>query len=191
MKAVTEPVFDPRYDPDTCNFNWQSLAAVQCAIPDELHYWLALPSSLTQALRQRSDAFSVEVLDQRHVSLTLPIDGFSDLLGPCPMFSRKVLLKHGAIPWVAAHTLIPERSLERGGLEQLTQLANQPLGELLFATPGVTKDNLQVCATERGWGRRARYLLNHQPLLVSEFFLPELIAYEHERLTLLHQAHPT
>jgi len=187
---VTEPVFNPRFDPDTCNFNWQSLSAAQRAIPDELRYWLALPTSLTQALKRRSNAFSVEVLEQRRVSLALPIDGFDERLGPCPMFSRKVLLKHGNTPWVAAHTLIPERSLAQG-LEQLTQLANRPLGELLFATPGVSKDHQQVCATDQGWGRRARYLLNHQPLLVSEFFLPELIAYEHKRLILLRQAHPT
>ena len=186
MTAVTEPAFDP----DTCKFNWHSLVDAQRAIPEELRYWLTLPTSLTQALRLRSDVFTVEVLEQRRVSLALPIDGFSDGLGPCPMFSRKVLLKHGDTAWVAAHTLIPERSLD-GGLRQLTQLANQPLGELLFANPGVSKGHLQVCATDRGWGRRARYLLNHQPLLVSEFFLPELIDYEHKRLTLLHQAHPT
>jgi chorismate--pyruvate lyase len=63
----------------------------------------------------------------------------------------------------------------------LTQLENKPLGELLFSTPGVTKDHQQVCQTETGWGRRARYLLKNQPLLVSEFFLPALIRHEHER----------
>jgi len=99
-----------------------------------------------------------------------------------------VLLKNGETPWVAAHTLVPETSIQHG-LGQLTRLNNKPLGELLFSTPGVSKDHLQTCITPQGWGRRARYLLNHQPLLVSEFFLPELIKYEHQRLTTLHKTH--
>ena len=190
MKAVTDSVFDNNLDPDTCSYDWQALAAAESALPSELRYWLTLPTSLTQALKLRADDFSVEVLEQCQISLALPIDGFHDKQAPCPMFSRKVLLKQGDTPWVAAHTLIPVSSLA-GGLEQLTQLADKPLGELLFATPGARKDHLQVCTTGQGWGRRARYHLHHQPLLVSEFFLPELILYEHKRLTLLHQTHST
>lgn len=187
---MTDPAFATNFDPDTRNYHWQALAAVDSDLPTTLRYWLTLPTSLTQALKLRADNFSVQVLEQRQISLALPIDGFHDQQAPCPMFSRKVLLKQGDTPWVAAHTLIPVSSLA-GGLEQFTQLANKPLGELLFATPGVHKDHLQVCSAGHVWGRRTRYLLHHQPLLVSEFFLPELILYEHKRLTSLRQTHST
>ncbi|MFT7418510.1 MAG: chorismate-pyruvate lyase, partial [Reinekea sp.] len=93
MKAVTDSVFDNNLDPDTCSYDWQGLAAAESALPSELRYWLTLPTSLTQALKQRADDFSVEVLEQRQISLALPIDGFHDKQAPCPMFSRKVLLK--------------------------------------------------------------------------------------------------
>lgn len=89
-----------------------------------------------------------------------------------------------------AHTLVPEHSLEHG-LEQLTRLNDRPLGELLFTTPGVTKDHLQVAETPIGWGRRACYRLQGQPLMVTEFFLDDLIRYEHQRLTTLSETDPT
>lgn len=166
--------------PDTRSYRWQAIKVVKKSIPEAFRPWVHLPGSLTKALRERSDAFSVEVLEQAHIFVSLPIDGFENRDGPTGYFSRKVLLKHHDTPWVAAHTLIPETSL-RHGLSQLTQLENKPLGELLFSTQGVSKDHLQACETDDGWGRRARYLLHQQPLLVSEFFLPALIEHEHAR----------
>lgn len=167
-------------DPDTRHHRWQPLAQIKTAIPEDYRHWVVRPGSLTRALKERSDRFHVKVLDQSHLYIALPIDGFDNHSGPCGYFSRKVLLMHGDTPWVAAHTLVPETSL-RHGLRQLTKLEEKPLGELLFSSPGVVKDHQQACQTENGWGRRARYLLKQQPLLVSEFFLPALVEYEHNR----------
>lgn len=153
---------------------------MKATIPEDYRLWINQPGSLTRALKARSDQFRVKVLDQSHLYVSVPIEGFDSHGGTCAFFSRKVLLMHGDIPWVAAHTLVPETSLSHG-LRQLTRLEDKPLGELLFSTPGVRKDNQQVCQTETGWGRRARYLLKNQPLLVSEFFLPALVEYEHNR----------
>lgn len=165
------------FNPDTQLFHWEPISQIEIRIPDEFLYWIMLPGSLTQALKSRSDHFSVTVLEQSYVTLYDPPSCISTQSRSCRFFSRKVRLNHHETPWVAAHTLVPETSL-LNGLEQLTQLKNKPLGELLFSTPGVTKDTLQACKTSVGWGRRARYLLNNQPLLVSEFFLPDLINYE-------------
>ena len=167
-------------DPDTRHHRWHDIARIRAEIPEAYRAWIHLPGSLTKALRERSEKFSVDVLAQEHLYLSTPLDGFEGRSGPVAYFSRKVLLKHGDIPWVAAHTLIPETSL-RNGLSQLTKLENKPLGELLFTASGVHKDMLQACQTESGWGRRARYHLHQQPLLVTEFFLPELIKHEHKR----------
>lgn len=172
-------------NPDTCQHNWQALTDIKARIPADYLPWVTLPGSLTQALRDRSDAFSVQVLEQHYVSVSLAIPGFENPDGAERCFSRKVLLMHNATPWVAAHTLVPEKSLQNG-LDALTQLENKPLGELLFSTQGVRKDHLQACQTPFGWGRRARYVLQQQPLLVSEFFLPALMNYERNRLIALH-----
>jgi chorismate--pyruvate lyase len=173
------------FDPDTRLQRWHAVSQVKSSIPEAFRMWINLPGSLTRALRERTDDFSVEVLEQKHVILSLPIEGFESRTGAQGYFSRKVVLKSGTTHWVAAHTLVPETSL-RNGLGQLTKLENKPLGELLFSTKGVTKDHLQACETTNGWGRRARYLLNKQPLLVSEYFLPELIAHEHKRISSLY-----
>jgi len=174
------------FNADIFAYKWHDLPLIHSKIDEPYRYWVNLRGSLTQALRRRSDHFSVSVLEQEHIILSQPINGLSTRTGPLAYFSRKVLLMHGETPWVAAHTLVPETSIQNG-LGQLTKLENKPLGELLFSTPGVSKDHLQVCKLPTGWGRRARYLLNHQPLLVSEFFLPDLINYEKQRNTPLHK----
>jgi len=172
-------------DPDTRHHRWHPISQIKADIPDGYRYWINLPGSLTKALKERTDKFSVQILAQEHIFLSSPIEGFERRSGAVGYFSRKVLLKHGDTPWVAAHTLVPETSI-RHGLGQLTKLENKPLGELLFSTPGVHKDLLQACETEQGWGRRARYILNQQPLLVTEFFLPDLIEHELKRITTLY-----
>lgn len=167
----------PAIELDTQHYTWHSQQRMFANIPERYRFWLQLSGSLTKALKQRSNQFNVEVIEEKHLYLSLALDGFEHRNGTQRWFSRKVLLKHGEMPWVAAHTLVPQSSLDNG-LNQLTRLENKPLGELLFATSGVSKDHEQFCQTQNGWGRRARYLLKQQPLLVSEYFLPELIAYE-------------
>ncbi|EAR09330.1 chorismate--pyruvate lyase family protein [Reinekea blandensis] len=172
-------------DPDTRHHRWQPLNPARTSIPPAYRHWVTMPGSLTKALKARSDQFRVQVLDQSHIYVSLPIEGFTEHSGPCACFSRKVLLMHGNTPWVAAHTLVPESSL-RHGLRQLTRLEDKPLGELLFSSSDVRKDHEQVCQTDDSWGRRARYLLHQQPLLVSEFFLPALVDYEQNRALTLY-----
>lgn len=182
---LTAPVTTLIDDPDTRHHRWQALSPARASVPSHYRQWITLPGSLTKALKERTPRFRVKVLDQAHIYVSLPIEGFTEQTGPCACFSRKVLLMDGETPWVAAHTLVPERSL-RHGLRQLTRLEDKPLGELLFSSPDVRKDHQQVCQTQEGWGRRARYLLNQQPLLVTEFFLPALVDYEHNRTLTLY-----
>jgi chorismate--pyruvate lyase len=80
-------------------------------------------------------------------------------------------------------------------LRHLRQFGTQPLGQLLFNTPGMQRnpfeiaqilpaqlppaarsmdrDNLKLnTQSEPAWGRRSRFTLYHKPLVVSEIFLP-------------------
>lgn len=164
---------------DTRQHDWQPLEKIAAKVPAHYLYWLNLPGSLTKALKTRSDDFNVEVISESFINDSLQFNGFEQATSQ-RWFSRMVLLKSGQITWVAAHTLVPQSSLN-GGLNQLTELNNKPLGELLFSSSEVIKDHQQICQTNSGWGRRARYQLHQQPLLVSEYFLPELIDYEQKR----------
>lgn len=183
LKLTRTRVTSLNFDPDIRHYDWQPVQSVP-EIPQAYRYWIELPGSLTQALRQRSRQFSVQVQDERSLALS-PAPA---LLNPGAdtevCWSRKVRLCDGATPWVAAHTLIRQSSL-RQGLDELTRLNDRPLGELLFTTPGVTKDSLEVAQTPVGWARRSRYWLEGHPLLVAEFFLDELLHYEHQRLAAL------
>ncbi len=168
---------------DTQLYSWQDAAETE--VPEQYRYWVNLEGSLTEALRERADDFSVSLIAQENLDIVWPADSNNPPVG---CFSRKVLLMNQATPWVAAHTLIPHFSLNNG-LEALTKLENKPLGELLFASPNVRKTQRQVCKTSTGWARRALYFLHEQPLLVSEFFLSGLIEHERQRDPSLFETH--
>lgn len=106
---------------------------------------------------------------------------------------RQVLLMCGRQPWVFARTVIPVSSL-RGKLQQLTCLGTRPLGEVLFADPGMRRGMVELAEILPGqavfaaatthtrhqpvsiWGRRSVFWLSDKPLLVSEVFLPDFPA---------------
>ena len=164
----------PIFDLDTRCHQWQTPATYTKPIPDTYRHWLFLPGSLTKALQQCSDAFSVQVLSEERFVTSQSIFGLADQGEETEYFSRKVALKNHQTPWVMAHTLIPQSSLQQG-LQELTRLQSRPLGELLFADPQVKKDNNQITLFDNIWGRRSRYWLQGLPLMVTEYFLPELI----------------
>ena len=105
---------------------------------------------------------------------------------------RQVRLRCDTQPWVFARTVIPLPSLQ-GELRRLALLGTRPLGEVLFADPGMAREPLEVARitprhrlytmamTEQEkrvgaiWGRRSVFRFRGKPLLVSEFFLPTLL----------------
>ncbi len=141
--------------------------------------WLRDPGSLTRILKARSGGeFAVQVLNEAWV--TIADGGLRQQFGPVaaehPFWSRQVILQGRHEPWVMAHTLIPQHSLQ-GKLEQLLALSNQPLGEFLFSQPGLSRAGLEVTPGGEGsWGRRSLFQLHSKPIMVAEFFLPALLA---------------
>lgn len=176
-RAAPEPADMRQYD-------WYDLSTVPDQPSTDWRYWLQLPGSLTQALRDRTPAFSVRVLAEGELTLETPLAAFTEQADACHCWSRQVALCHGDTPWVLAHTLVTRASLN-GSLSALSQLKTRPLGELLFTTPGVRKDQQQITRTQDGWGRRTRYWLHGAPVLVAEFFMEALLSHEHQRLTAL------
>jgi chorismate--pyruvate lyase len=163
-------------------FDWYALDSMTDQLPAVWRYWVQLPGSLTRALQDRSDAFSVQVLAEENLLLDTPLKAFAGQAEQSACWSRQVALCDNKTPWVMAHTLVTQASLA-GQLQALTGLNNRPLGELLFTTPGVYKDQLEITRTRDGWGRRARYWLHDCPVLVAEFFMDALLRDEHQRLS--------
>lgn len=167
---------------------WHSRAQLRRGVVSApLRDWLLEPGSLTRRLRACCDGqFHVQVLSQK---LQRPHRSEAQALRrPAHELAlvRQVLLCCDTREWVYARTVIPLPSL-RGGLQGLTRLGNRPLGELLFADPGMQRGPIEVSPlrgalpgqshlheTDSSWGRRSVFTLWGQPLLVSEFFLPAL-----------------
>ena len=170
---------------------WQSSQRLRRALlPDDWRSWLLEPGSLTQRLRHCCGGrFHVELLGQQ---LQRPLRDEAEALGRPPhelALVRQVRLCCDDAPWVFARTVIPLPSLN-SGLKRLDQLGSRPLGELLFSDPGMQRSIVEVSRLWPGhplhplsgaapdtplWGRRSVFTLYRCPLLVSEFFLPQLL----------------
>jgi chorismate--pyruvate lyase len=103
---------------------------------------------------------------------------------------REVLLHIGDTPLVLARTVLPEHTI-RIAHRNLSHLGTRPLGEVIFAYPDLelrqryfsqaapscwsTAIQNQFQIEPAIWGRRTLYAIHHQPLLVSEFFLPAML----------------
>jgi len=171
---------------------WQSCRRLRRqALPQQWRHWLLDHSSLTRRLQSAcGEGFRVELIAQR---MATPMLSEARALGRPPTeiaLVRQVHLLCGETPWVFARTVIPLPSLN-GGLRRLAVLGNRPLGAVLFADPKMQRTPVEVARIDprhrlyrmsggRGspgapiWGRRSVFYLHHNPLLVSEFFLPEL-----------------
>jgi chorismate--pyruvate lyase len=106
---------------------------------------------------------------------------------------REVVLHAGGRPVVLAHSIAAWRDLS-GTWRGLRGLGSRPLAEALFTDPLVSRGPLEFVRIDsrhplgrrarqvfgRGlpvlWARRSRFLKRGRPLLVTEVFLPELLA---------------
>ena len=168
--------------------HWRNRAqSFASALSPDVADWLFDPSSLTARLiRHCHGQFSVNVLSQQYQSPKL---GEKAVLGMRLRESaliREVHLLCDDHPVVYARTVIPVTTLV-GPQRRLAHLGNKPLGAVLFADPTMQRDEVQIARltqqqvklqhTENRdiWGRRSVFRLSGRPLLVSEFFLPDLL----------------
>lgn len=155
-------------------------------LPPTIKHWLLDRGSLTERLIAASGGdFRVQVLSQRW---QCPKTDEALLLGMKPReyaLVREVLLLCHGEPWVYARSVIPHQSLT-GPLRFLRRLQNQALGGLLFSDPFLERSHFDIAHIRLPheaipvtsdpcdiYGRRSRFLLKNQPLLVAEIFLPD------------------
>lgn len=184
MRRATEPVWTPLR------------RSVVKLMPDNLRAWLTGSDSLTQRLRLACGSdFNVRVQGQ---SWCRPSENERQILTMRPAeygFTREVVLACGDQPWVFARTVMPRATLS-GRRRRLMCLGNKPLGELLFTERAVTRGELQIARlrpehalfkrietqlkgvdmqdVDELWGRRSVFQYNAYPLMVSEWFLPDI-----------------
>lgn len=114
---------------------------------------------------------------------------------------REVLLCCGDTPLVYARTVIPSSTVQ-GALRRYANMGNRPLGAMLFSDRTMIREPVQVAMlpedsiaqkyadkagpdsaehdlinrdTGNVWGRRSVFRVSSKPILVSEYFLPQLL----------------
>lgn len=150
--------------------------------------WLFDASSLTARLVALCGKdFSVHVISQQWQKLDEEEASAMSLNGVRSALVRQVLLCCDDKPLVYARTVIPVTTVQ-GAQRRYANLGSRPLGAMLFADRTMQREEVQVSmlpashyanrytrSSEHVWGRRSVFRVAGKPLLVSEYFLPELL----------------
>jgi chorismate lyase len=156
--------------------SWVNLDHVALhAVPQIWQDWLSDAGSLTQLIANKTQStVSVEVLNDHNQNL-LKDEAllFDKPLNRCRI--REVYLCVNEVPVVFARSILPTSS-STGINRDVLQLGSKPLGEVLFKkgkAPILLRQITEVPGL--GWGRRSLYQLRGHPILITEFFMPELL----------------
>ena len=157
------------------------------AIPSSLLPWLFDASSLTARMIELCGKdFSVQVISQHWQKLNAEEASAMSLKHVRSALVRQVLLCCGDQPLVYARTIIPATTIQ-GAQRRYANMGSRPLGAMLFADRTMRREGVQVARLPAKheankytkiagpvWGRRSVFRVAGKPLLVSEYFLPEL-----------------
>lgn len=150
--------------------------------------WLFDASSLTaRMVGLCGKDFSVRVISQQWQVLDAEEASAMALNNVRSALVRRVLLCCDNQPLVYARTVIPVATVQ-GALRRYSNMGNRPLGAMLFSDRTMRREEVQVTVlsasheanqytqmNEPIWGRRSVFRVSNKPILVSEYFLPELI----------------
>lgn len=155
--------------------------------------WLVDEGSLTARLKTCYADFAVQPVMLQYAKALRDETGMLGLRRHESALIREVLLMGGGQPVVFAHSVLPRTSL-RGSWRGLGKLGNKPLGAALFANPKVKRTPLEYKKLSAGspvsmrlsehiqiagdmvWARRSVFRLGESKILVTEIFLPHILA---------------
>ena len=171
----------------------RSFAEPRHAIPAHQREWLFDHGSLTRRLLAASNGnLRVQMIGQ---SWRFPTASERRAIAMPPRvlaLVREVLLVCDDRPWVFARSVIP-RAMLKAARGRLARPAQRPLGETLFAIPGMRRASMQIrrpasdphtlarCTRALGvrpegaWQRTSVFRWRGQPLLVNEIFLEAML----------------
>ncbi|CAH1387868.1 chorismate--pyruvate lyase family protein [Candidatus Nitrotoga sp. M5] len=155
--------------------------------------WLRTDGSLTLRIQQRCDNFRVCNVHNHLATAVYDETALLGLPAQQKIYTREVFLHADGKPVVYAHSVVAAQHL-CGAWHALRNLGNRPLGALLFAHPLVQRSALHFRALkpnhplyqraavtlatppQKLWARRSLFILRNAPLLVTEIFLPDILA---------------
>jgi chorismate--pyruvate lyase len=158
-----------------------------------LKRWLLDRGSLTRRIQLRCATFRLNMLSQRLARAGRDEYAVLGARAGARCVVREVSLDCAENALVFAHSAVAPRAL-RGAWRMLSALGARPLGAALFADPRVTRYPLRfrqlsradalyrrACGLLEGaprtlWARRSLFVLRGTPLLVTEVFLPAILA---------------
>lgn len=162
-------------------------------IDDRYRPWLTDSGSLSARISTRCGALRVRRVFQ---GLRRPGHDEASLIELSPgrnAHVREVVLLADEVPVVFAHSIVSPRDL-RGPWRCIGRLGERPLSTALFENPRVRRGALEYRRLDRRhplharlrelglgaqhalWARRSSFRLEERPLLVTEVFLPALLA---------------
>ena len=149
--------------------------------------WLFDASSLTARLIDLCDKdFNVRVISQHWQTIDNEEATAMSLKDERSALVRQVFLCCGDRPLVYARTVIPKLTAQ-GARRRYANMGNRPLGAMLFSDRTMRREDVQVAELPASheankyiesdgpvWGRRSVFRVSGKPLMVSEYFLPDL-----------------
>lgn len=165
--------------------------------PDGMRPWLTTGGSLTARLMAHSAAFRVQRLHQRTALCLADEARAIGLHRPGRVWEREVLLRCDDVPVVFAHTVVP-MAATANDWPLFNALGERSLGSTLFYDPRVARGELEFARIRAGhplmrraraalggeavhentifYARRCLYRRRQGTLLVTEVFLPSVLA---------------
>lgn len=161
------------------------------ALPESAQSWIFESGSITQRLRRfYGDAVQVQILFHHWQIPFFTEQRLLKLHSHRYALIREVMLHADGKPLILARTIIPENTV-KAARRNLSHLGTRPLGEVIFSYPKLERlrlnftladtSNWTCYATQKAaitqpiWGRRTIYAIRHKPMLVNEFFMPEVL----------------
>ena len=162
--------------------------------PAAMRGWLTTGGSLTARLLAHSSAFRVQRLHQRTALCLADEARAIGMARPGRVWEREVLLRCDDRPVVFAHTVVP-MSATASDWPLFSALGERSLGSTLFYDPQVRRGELEFARIRAGhplmqraraalgaggatvlYARRCLYRRHRGTLLVTEVFLPSVLA---------------
>lgn len=164
---------------------------VPVSAPVDLRWWLTHRGSLTRLIQNRCEHFRVEPVFQALATTCIDELDIMNLRRRTRALVREVYLHCNETPVVFAHSIVRKEHLQ-SAWRGLGHLGNQSLGTMLFTNPLIQRTPLtfkklksrhplfeRACKRLQNrptslWARRSLFILQHQPILVTEVFLPAI-----------------
>lgn len=164
----------------------------QHLMPEAVQGWVYETGSLTQRLRESyGKTVAVKILYHQWQRPYLDESRELQLCSGRYALIREVMLHRDGLPLLLARTVIPAETIKVAH-RNLAHLGTRPLGEVIFSYPDLERISMDfTCVSphywsplvrqEMGivqpiWGRRTNYGIQNRMMLVSEFFLPEIMS---------------